>query len=53
VIRTAHRRKGPSALGARHPGERGPYGIRPGEDDHDGHGQDEQLDDDTTERTTK
>ncbi|WP_405671430.1 hypothetical protein [Streptomyces sp. NBC_01530] len=31
--RTQHRTRGASALGARHPGEHGPFGRRPDEDD--------------------
>lgn len=55
MIRTLHRTRGASVLGARHPGELGPFGRRPDEDDlgeqHDGLGDEEQLlDDDQDEQ---
>lgn len=33
MIRTLHRVRGASQLGARQPGERGPFGVRPDEGD--------------------
>lgn len=41
MIRTLHRTRGASAVGARHPGETGPFGVRPDVDD----GQDDEPDD--------
>jgi hypothetical protein len=56
VIRTLHRVRGASALGARHPGELGPYGIRlddPTEpDDGGGLDDEEQLLGDDQDDTT-
>jgi hypothetical protein len=50
MIRTLHRTRGASELGARLPGALGPFGRRPDEDDldeqYDGQGDEEQLLDD-------
>ncbi|MGC9536517.1 hypothetical protein [Streptomyces sp. UG1] len=35
MIRTLHRVRGASALGARQPGEPGPFGVRPDPDEDD------------------
>lgn len=45
MIRTLHRTRGASALGARHPGESGPFGVRLDPDDLDEDDGEQQPDD--------
>lgn len=45
MIRTLHRTRGASAIGARQPGEQGPFGRWPDLDDDDGGGLDDEDDD--------
>lgn len=45
MIRLPCRVRGASAVGARHPGESGPFGVRPGLEAEDGGGLDGEPDD--------
>ncbi|GHB30586.1 hypothetical protein GCM10010346_62490 [Streptomyces chryseus] len=43
MIGEESRRKGPAAVGARRPGERGPYGLRPADSEDENAGAAEQA----------